>query len=859
MKVVAQFRPGTRAFWGTTYTLGLALFDQYLLGRLGGPPLNAVLLADHWKLGEMWDRVDPQEHYLARQANRTYLMRGIQLDGGGAFHPKTYLFARSQEATLVVGSGNLTRQGIDAGKEVFTAFDTSTELGLSALRAWARWIGRLVANADDEQLTLRFAALREQCPWMAGTVGPTPFAVNEQQPLLSQFVEQLPGAVDELHASAPYYDRDAHALAEALSQIKPKELHLYYGLDTMVHGPSLAAVVEAADCQLHLRRFDPATFVHAKLLAAVCGSDGLLLSGSANLSRAALTLTYADGAHGNCEVGLIRRGSADQVRAPFLTSGLDLIDVGATDLHGLSFEDDDPDASRPAMALRRATWLSDGRVALTAEPQPGAGHLLAWADGQAELSGQVTTEVLTDHERPPLLAWLVNEVGEPVSNAVPIDDPSALDRSLATRDPSRDRPSELPDQDAETPLGQIMSWLHQQGIFDIDDTPAARRAQAAQDDAPGGEGTDFWDRLMAEELSYDPRAANYPGMASGITPLGHDLFRELEIMLAMAPRDNPLLRLVSGDSAGSPVAGAEDRGVTWSLEARQRVRVVNVLSRWCRAVSDPRHALLRPDAPATNYQALLTVLVIAWVEEAIDEDRLVRLAGELFNAFIGDGKSPGFLRRADQDLCATVLRELDDSVREWAAGMAYLALHPDRPWKSIVYDWQPYLDKGLIDTNVMVVGEQTAIFAELVLGREVTTREIEDVLIARAVYIDEKKWCENLANALGLPRIELKAINNEFVSLRISLQGVTEPLTDPRVVQAAAQAMRFRKAAAIGIEAGGHTAVLRPGHPAWVRTGTGSGATTVSSDVIVTAERLAAVERQGGALSELLGLQTNVA
>ena len=151
-----------------------------------------MLLADHWKLGEMWDRLDPQEHYLARQANRIYLMRGIELPGGGAFHPKTYLFARSEEATLVVGSGNLTRQGIDAGKEVFTAFDTRTELGLSALRAWAVWMGRLVVNADDEQLSRRFAALREQCPWMAGTIGTTPFAVNEQQSLLGQFVEQLP-------------------------------------------------------------------------------------------------------------------------------------------------------------------------------------------------------------------------------------------------------------------------------------------------------------------------------------------------------------------------------------------------------------------------------------------------------------------------------------------------------------------------------------------------------------------------------------------------------------------------------------------------------------------------------------------
>jgi len=222
MKIANLFKPGTHAFWGTTYALGLALFDQYLLRRLGGPPLNAVLLADHWKLGEMWDRLAPEEHYLARQANRLYLMRGIEVPGGGAFHAKTYLFARRDEATLVIGSGNLTRQGIDAGKEVFTAFDTRTEQGLSTLRAWAAWMGRLVANADDEQLTRRFAALREQCPWMVGMIGATPFAVNEERPLLDQFAEQLPPTVDELHVSAPYYDRNALALAAALERIQPK-------------------------------------------------------------------------------------------------------------------------------------------------------------------------------------------------------------------------------------------------------------------------------------------------------------------------------------------------------------------------------------------------------------------------------------------------------------------------------------------------------------------------------------------------------------------------------------------------------------------------------------------------------------
>jgi len=542
------------------------------------------------------------------------------------------------------------------------------------------------------------------------------------------------------------------------------------------------------------------------------------------------------------------------VRAPFLTSGLDLVSVGSGELHGLAFQDDHESNHAPDINLRRAAWREDGRVEVIARPYVPPGFSLAWCDGQSELDRQVTADTLADRDQPPMLAWLTDEAGDVASNAVAIDDPNALDRSLASRDSSHDRPSGLQEQDAETPLGRLMSWLHERCIFDIDDTGAARRAQSAQDSSPEEESTDFWDRLMAEELSYDHRAANYRSMSHGTLPLGHDLFRELEIMLTLAPRDNPVLHLVSGNAAD--MREGEHTGVTWSLAARERVRVVNVLSRWCHAVSDPRHALLCPDAPAANYQALLTVLTTAWAEAALDEDRLTRLAGELFGAFLGDGGSPGFLGRADQDLRATVLGQLDNAVREWAAGIAYLALRPDRPWKAIVYRWQPYLRTGLIDTDVMTVGEQTVALAQRVAGYEVSATVIEDVILARADYLDEEKWCQNLSEALGLRAVTLKTVDNPFVPLRLALQGVSAPLTDPRVVEAAFQAMKFRKADAIGIEAAGHTIVLQPGHRVWVKA---SAEATVPSEVIFTNDRLAAVERQGGALSELLGLSAEVA
>ena len=621
-----------------------------------------------------------------------------------------------------------------------------------------------------------------------------------------------------------------------------------------MHGPSLAGMLQAADCDVHLHRFEPPTFVHAKLVGAVCGGQGLLLCGSPNLSRAALTLTHAEANHGNCEVALIRRGSADQIRQPFLSSGLELINVPTALLHDLIFKPDDPAEGRPTVALRHATWRKDGRIAVTAEPIPEPSQELAWVHGTTPLDGNVTTEALADHDEPPRLAWLVDGRGEAVSNAVAIDDPNALERSLASSDPSRDRPGELQEQDAETPIGQLMVWLHQQCIFDIDDTPAARRTKSAQDEAHEEENTDFWDRLLSEELNYDPRTQNYRRTGPAVMPIGQDLFRELEIMLAKAPLENPVLRLIAGQQ---PPNGLHDKhtGVSWSLEARQRVRVTNVLSRWCRAVSDPRHALLRPDAPADNYQALVSVLATAWAQHVLDEDRLVRLAGELFGAFLGDGKSPGFLGRADEELRATALHQLGESVIEWAAALAYLALRPHRPWQSIVYDWQPYLRRGLIESNVMDVGELTVQLVGRVLNEELDQREIEDVLLNRAEYLDEDKWCQGLAEALGL-QVALINVLNEHVPLRIRIDGVEDPLADSRVVEAALNAMRFRKSQAIGIEAGNCFAVLRPGYPAFARLGGLMDGTRLKSTVVITADRLAAIERQGGALSDLLGLQT---
>src|SRR3990172_2878396 len=123
-RAISLFQPRWSVFWAATYTFELELFDNYLLRRLGDPPVNATILVDSDRLARTWEAIPIEESWRLRRANRDYLIRGFPLVNG-SFHPKTYLFADSGQGTLLVGSGNLGRNGLDRGREVFSQFHSS--------------------------------------------------------------------------------------------------------------------------------------------------------------------------------------------------------------------------------------------------------------------------------------------------------------------------------------------------------------------------------------------------------------------------------------------------------------------------------------------------------------------------------------------------------------------------------------------------------------------------------------------------------------------------------------------------------------------------------------------------------------
>ncbi len=525
MKFEQLLARNVRGFWATSYSFGLKLFDQYVLRKLSQNTLNAVVLADHYKVADVWEHLPANERYLARRVGSRYLLRGVQLPGGGAFHPKTYLFVRAGDATLVAGSGNLTRDGIDGGREVFTSFSTERDADLPSLRAWAQWMSRLIQAQDDELLRERWNALRDTCPWMLGSTDGTAFLTNDQRPLLEQMTHRLPDTIRELHVTAPFFDRHAQALAALIQAVDPGRVVLYAGAGMKVDGPSLASVLGKAS-SVQLLSYEPRTFVHAKLIGAI-GDDGhgTLLTGSPNLSRAALTLTSAE-EHGNSETAVIRDGTADQVRAVFEGSGLELVERPLSSLDGLEFEEDHPTAARP-LVLRNATWRKDGRVELkwsggAAMPADAA---LVWDEhtpGVAIDEAGRTAEPVDDRDPLPLIGWITDPAGVALSNRAAIDDPAALHQALTGSDrKSSSRPSELEGVEM-VPLVRLALWAHDKFIFDLDDTAAIRRANdAAAENAGDQDISDFWDQYAEAELEYDARTHTYRPLTVGSGVDGH--------------------------------------------------------------------------------------------------------------------------------------------------------------------------------------------------------------------------------------------------------------------------------------------------------------------------------------------------
>lgn len=820
--VLELFRPNVIAFWATTYNIDLALFNEFLLGRLGDPPINVAILADSQRLAATLERIPPEKASQVAQVNRRWLLRGAQL-GGGRFHPKSYLAVTRTQATLLVGSGNLSTTGLDEGREVFAEFVSGTDAGDDAIAAWRSWMRRVVRRIDDTRLAERFDDLESKFP---GSTRPRvgrdrSLLDNLDRPIADQLVEAISapigGPIGELLVTAPFFDKQALALGHLIERLAPRKISLYTTSTTSVDGSSLAKVLADSDATVDLFAYEPDRFTHAKLVGVIAGSEAWVLSGSANVSRAALTLSASEG---NVELAVLTSATPEQVRTLFVPPDTTTRQLALEALMSLTHESD-PESDALPIRLLHATTHAGGRVEVRCEPTPQPGSQLDDLAVRRDLVS-VAGKTLTDGPLIGRLVCVVASDGAVLSNRVVVDDPDALDAVLRARErPTDDRPPELLSGDLDTPVGKALAWLHRNLVMDVSEraSPGAGSGGVGSRESDSVTDDDLWERLEREKLGRDPRANTYDRVLGRPAGQGANevILELLEAMrdrvpapdhLARASEPMSILALLRECAGQEEADAAEADGENvakkrWKVETRIRVRARNVLRRWAAAQTDPRLLWIDSLAPAGNFAMVASMFAQLWRDIGADPDRCELRAADLdelwldwMRPFVGTGRGDGWLDQLDLTDPA-VGNRLPRDLPETIAGLCCLAVtHKPR---GTVIAWQPVLNAARGD-GLLEPSEETARFVSDVTHAPLSRGQIEEDLLRCIEFIDDDLWCERTRKELDLAGLQLQAVTDvKGVSLRLFVKGVHAPLRDPRIPQLIVAARRYRRCDGVAI------------------------------------------------------------
>jgi hypothetical protein len=394
-------------------------------------------------------------------------------------------------------------------------------------------------------------------------------------------------------------------------------------------------------------------------------------------------------------------------------------------------------------------------------------------------------------------------------------------------------------------LGHLLQWLHQECVFDVEETPAlagfARNAPEPSETQDADTG--FWDRIQAQELMLDPRATRYARLSS----LGRDgtheflddeIFQLLRIMLDRAPGEERLMGHLGSAPANSP-----EVRVQWTPTHSVQVRFGNVLKRWIRALGDERLRWLSPYTAVRNYCALLAALVECHAHSYLRPERVTNLARDLLRAFVGDHQSPGCLGRysAEERAHAGVVL-VEVNAPAVAAALVYGLLHPASPWARAAFDWQPMLVPAL-ELGVVSAGEKSTTVLHNMGGGTRTPDQINDHLLRIATYMNDARWCEVIEEELGLDVVQMAwNVGNPTYPLQLTIAGIDDALTDPRLVSLVHRAFLYRRPAGVVVRlANGDRASFRRGCLAYFMCG----ATDYKSVADLTLEYLARLEEHG--------------
>jgi hypothetical protein len=675
-----------------TFGANLSFFEGSILRQLGQVPLRAVL-SDGRRLDSTMREAASVGAPL-RMVNRTYLAAPIR--HSRAAHAKAILLLGPKSGQLIVGSGNLRLEGYASPGELWHVFGYQDE-DARHLPEFVAVRGLIDLMAARELLNPPTIDLLQtiwgQAAWLPTThAGPASVTHNLEVPLLSQLTDAVTWPVDELTVHAPFHDQDCAALSSLIQRFQPSSVRVLLTRSTSVDPAKLAALIEStprASCHLAEVVTDPTTYIHAKWIHIVGARQEVLLTGSANLSRAAL-LRSSDS--GNIEIGVISHGRHGDFAS--LYSHLALTPISDVSSLGLSYQSSTGDEGAPA--LPTVAWSRlDGTKLTLAFDRPLEGDAVSlWLVGPA---GEITPKTTETQDNLVVMilsardAGLLAEGGRITARLGSTDqEPSetwpyqlAALRGRLDRAGERDmlpRLGVLPEKDAD--LYALLQELEETLIFDPVSTwrVATSKPVGATPSDEGGE-TLRWEDLDWARVRRDPRYAGYFRQSASSAPP-----TDIQVVLAaISGRLGELGASVDGDPGGpavedeSDLARAGDTETTAEddvdedafedellrralpISTRTRMAFNRFVDRYAAATRDEAFVTELGPIVGVSNAAIFNHLLVALLErDAVDPARAVTAQIGLWTLLWGRAGEPGLmggLAGDEREAADKVLRE----------------------------------------------------------------------------------------------------------------------------------------------------------------------------------------------------------
>lgn len=284
-----------------TYGLNLHFFENYLLKQ------NALYYCDNICV---FTDYNIYNNFLAenyrhqpRWLNKKYLV--TYLKTRGIFHSKLFIVASENKVFVVIGSANLTRDGIASNLELASLFEFSkNDLAHSnVLRKSIDYVERLAKLSKSTKSIEKVNLLKEICIPFIDSEKPeeTEFVHNLDIPFIDQIKDFIGDSqIHNIYIISPFFDENLSPLKKLVDLFPDSHVDIY--IQQAKSNFPIHQIENLRDSTDILIFNNTDRYIHGKSIIFRSNDKNIMFCGSANFTKVAL---LSSSKVGNFEIGLI--------------------------------------------------------------------------------------------------------------------------------------------------------------------------------------------------------------------------------------------------------------------------------------------------------------------------------------------------------------------------------------------------------------------------------------------------------------------------------------------------------------------------------------------------------------------------